>query len=118
MILFDLIQNTFQLSLIHILTLLYELDMTAGARNLNAPFPFWNSDFLSAVRTAVYMIVPPVLCLLFDKVKLVNIRENDVYSLENVFSNRPLGVEVQSKSIQTGVGSTDINTVWELLKDD
>ena len=55
---------------------------------------------------------------LFDKVKLVNIRENDVYSLENVFSNRPLGVEVQSKSIQTGVGSTDINTVWELLKDD
>ena len=55
---------------------------------------------------------------LFDKVKLVNIRENNVNPLENIFANTPLGVEVTSKCIQTGVGSTDKDTVWELLKDE
>ena len=55
---------------------------------------------------------------LFDKVKLVNVRENDAYPLENIFANAPLGVEVTSKCIQTGVGSTDKDTVWELLKDE
>ena len=55
---------------------------------------------------------------LFDKVKLINIRENDLYSLGSVFAENPLGVQVTSKCIQTGVGSTDKDVVWKLLEDE
>ena len=90
----------------------------------------WSSGANSGVITYVYAytgtsatVLKPLPVgaetpTLFDKVKLVNIRENNVNPLENIFANTPLGVEVTSKCIQTGVGSTDKDTVWELLKDE
>ena len=55
---------------------------------------------------------------LFDKVKLINLRENKTYSLDYTFENYPLGIQVTHKSIQTGLGVNTIDGVWALIKDE
>lgn len=84
---------------------------TADAGNVKYIYAYTGGDAENMKPLKVGEATPP----LFNKVKLINIRDNDVYSLEKTFADIPLAVQVTNRSIQASLSTENKEEVWELL---